>query len=621
MALQPTLSFATKLINRLIGERDWSAQEVCHLLLEIPLTRSSRQVITFDCRPEEQQAVMLELDENGDEQPSGKSILQKYRERLPTYESTTLLAFLTTFEHMAKKDHRPRPRAKPRVIVYQPQYKSQPDHPDYEDFCRTKIALHHPWRTYPALPWNSCLTWASAYQHCLTICDSHSPDWLEPREPEPMPEEQFEPGLPPQPDERDANVMLAGETANRNPAARHEDPDHLGDRTDDWRYDWSAHVNTYRLDEPNPDGMPDIHAGSTWWKCAKELYPARAEVPLQSQAVIEALAPEQRLIYDSVMKHCQRALRGEVDPPLLFNIDGRAGTGKSFVIKVLSAHLQELCPGRDVLLRCAPTGAAAFGINGSTIHSLLRLPIQKKIEPMAAGPLQSLQARLADTRYLIIDEKSMISPKTLYHTNYRLQEAFANTVDFGGMSILLFGDFWQLPPVLEHPLYLQLAIDAAPISSQSAVANNKNEIEEDAAANVASPDAALARGHTFEDQWGVHLYRLFRRSIEMTVQQRQDPTQEKFAAALEGLRGASVTRAHWETLTSRCQVRYSFSMWARRFEKEFHDLQGPGQSLSAGDLYLRRCNSHVPDERFGEELQSHVPAGEQFAGLQGRRPP
>jgi ATP-dependent DNA helicase PIF1 len=37
----PLLSFVSKMLNKLIGERDWSAQEVCHILLQLPVQKSS----------------------------------------------------------------------------------------------------------------------------------------------------------------------------------------------------------------------------------------------------------------------------------------------------------------------------------------------------------------------------------------------------------------------------------------------------------------------------------------------------------------------------------------------------------------------------------------------------
>jgi hypothetical protein len=43
----PLLSFVSKMLNKLIGERDWSAQEVSHLLLQIPVQDSSRGVVSL----------------------------------------------------------------------------------------------------------------------------------------------------------------------------------------------------------------------------------------------------------------------------------------------------------------------------------------------------------------------------------------------------------------------------------------------------------------------------------------------------------------------------------------------------------------------------------------------
>lgn len=551
--IQPQLSFATKIVNRLIGERDWSAQEVSHLLFGIPLFSSSRQVITFDCRPEQDIGTIVDLD---DDNPSnaGKPILQKYKERRNEYADTTLLKFLRSFEHGSRKVHKPRPKSKDRVIVYQPRYKPQANHPDYLDFCRTKIVLHHPWREYPCLPWNGCESWSAAFEHCNSHCQPHPSDHLEPLDVE-TPTDEFDHEAPPDEDEHDPMALLAGETTHRNPAARHEDPDNLGERTDDWRYYWEAHVNTYR--DVGQADMPDIHAGVHWWRRARELLPAPGQVSWLSQHIVNSLAADQRLIYDKVMNHFRYGGR-----QLLLNVDGRAGTGKSFIIQVLSAHLSALSECNDTILRCAPTGAASFGISGSTVHSLLKLPVNRPLDSLRPAQAQSIQARLARTKYLIIDEKSMVSLKTLAHIDFRLQEAFANRERFGGLSIILFGDFWQLPPVKDKAMYhsavpvavaqaaLRQQLPPLPISSQ------------DHAPRLGTENQApvTLRNHlSFDDERGVSLYSAFDESIELTVQQRQDPSQVDFTSALEGLRNSTITRANWETLTSRCQVCISFS--------------------------------------------------------------
>jgi hypothetical protein len=53
----------SKLLNKLIGERDWSAQEVSHILLGLLLQDSSCHVITVDCWPEEVQNDVITVKE------------------------------------------------------------------------------------------------------------------------------------------------------------------------------------------------------------------------------------------------------------------------------------------------------------------------------------------------------------------------------------------------------------------------------------------------------------------------------------------------------------------------------------------------------------------------------
>ncbi|XP_057847781.2 uncharacterized protein LOC131057655 [Cryptomeria japonica] len=58
-------------------------------------------------------------------------------------------------------------------------------------------------------------------------------------------------------------------------------------------------------------------------------------------------------------------------------------------------------------------------------------------------------------RYIIIDEMSFIGPKLIQRIDIRLREAFPthNQLQFGGRSIILFGDLGQLPPVKDIPMY------------------------------------------------------------------------------------------------------------------------------------------------------------------------
>ena len=75
----------------------------------------------------------------------------------------------------------------------------------------------------------------------------------------------------------------------------------------------------------------------------------------------------------------------ELDPDaplphqLLLNVDGVAGSGKTYTLLKLCARLQELASEagkQNPVFRAAPTGIAAFNIAGKTLHSLLRLPVK-----------------------------------------------------------------------------------------------------------------------------------------------------------------------------------------------------------------------------------------------------
>ena len=91
----PLLSFASKLLNKLVSERDYSAQEVSHFLLGLPVSHYSRQVVTIDCRPESKRSYSVTVSNH--EIVSAKSTLQRYQDRLeskPELASLTLIPWL-----------------------------------------------------------------------------------------------------------------------------------------------------------------------------------------------------------------------------------------------------------------------------------------------------------------------------------------------------------------------------------------------------------------------------------------------------------------------------------------------------------------------------------------------
>jgi hypothetical protein len=110
---------------------------------------------------------------------------------------------------------------------------------------------------------------------------------------------------------------------------------------------------------------------------------------------------------------------------------------------------------KSPIIRLAQTGIAAFNIHGGTLHRSLSLPLAGALTELTSAQLIRLQGRFGGIHFIIIDEKSMIGRKMLSRVDARVRQAYSETRDnyFGGSSVLLFGDFGQLPPVGDTPLY------------------------------------------------------------------------------------------------------------------------------------------------------------------------
>ena len=139
-----------------------------------------------------------------------------------------------------------------------------------------------------------------------------------------------------------------------------------------------------------------------------------------------------------------RALAGEN----LF-ITGAAGTGKSFLMRYVIQELKKSKGGEAVAVT-APTGIAAVNIGGSTIHSFSGIGLGRG-DPMAilARVLKSQKALVnwKQARVLILDEISMLSAELFDLLDFIGKQVRRVDRPFGGLQLILCGDFLQLPPV------------------------------------------------------------------------------------------------------------------------------------------------------------------------------
>lgn len=126
-------------------------------------------------------------------------------------------------------------------------------------------------------------------------------------------------------------------------------------------------------------------------------------------------------------------------------LTGGAGSGKSFLIRHFMKELN-----RDDMPILASTGAAAVLLGGRTFHSFFGLGI------MEGGPDVAYQKALKDGKLhkrlkkvegIIIDEISMIPGAALMIAEALAQQARGSKLPWGGLRVIVVGDFAQLPPV------------------------------------------------------------------------------------------------------------------------------------------------------------------------------
>ena len=129
-------------------------------------------------------------------------------------------------------------------------------------------------------------------------------------------------------------------------------------------------------------------------------------------------------------------------------ITGKAGTGKSTLLQYFKENSQK----KYVAL--APTGVAAIKIKGETLHSFFLLPpktpiLKKNIKRLRSSRFGGRKEIVKSLETIVIDEASMVRADILDAIDYSLRiNRSKMKIPFGGVQIILFGDLYQLPPVI-----------------------------------------------------------------------------------------------------------------------------------------------------------------------------
>ncbi|CDR99144.1 related to PIF1-DNA helicase involved in mitochondrial DNA repair and telomere length control [Sporisorium scitamineum] len=131
---------------------------------------------------------------------------------------------------------------------------------------------------------------------------------------------------------------------------------------------------------------------------------------------------------------------------------GSAGTGKSVLLREIIRELRRKHAKRpESVAVTASTGIAACNIGGVTIHSFAGIGLGKEPVAQLMSKIRKQRkstARWQRTQVLIIDEVSMVDPALLDKLE-EIARLIRKKPDkpFGGIQLVITGDFFQLPPV------------------------------------------------------------------------------------------------------------------------------------------------------------------------------
>ena len=144
---------------------------------------------------------------------------------------------------------------------------------------------------------------------------------------------------------------------------------------------------------------------------------------------------------------------------------GSAGTGKSVLLRETIKVLRDKYKREpDRVAVTASTGLAACNVGGVTLHSFAGIGLGKEAVPELVKKIkrnQKAKNRWMRTKVLIIDEISMVDGDLFDKLESIARAVRNNGRPFGGIQLVITGDFFQLPPVPDYGRVAKFSFDAA----------------------------------------------------------------------------------------------------------------------------------------------------------------
>ena len=458
--------------NKFLNAVEISAQEAVYLALQLPMRRSSREIVFIPSSPPDERIQLLksidqlkELKDDSEEIESG-GLIKRYMERPDCVESVSLAEWAAWYDQKgnAKNSYRNYHRKDSDGLLLETQ-----DEDDVDDSIRLSSELkvsgkalkkRSKCRIIRSVWFNKEINAEKYYRELLFLFipwrDEYSDiDRFKP----------FEQKC------RELSDQINIQLAQYSPYGSQIDEAMLDlrDGEDNEMWDFVAPNTQHRElgdsfrivretgDSDNGDQNYDLSDDLGIPSCLDiELNTMHNEMSDDEyRRSVRSLNNEQLIFF----YHILHLLRTS-DIPFYCFLSGGGGVGKSHVTKTLyQAAIKHFNTNagedfreiRSILI--APTGKAAFNIQGSTIHSAMAIPANRSLrsfQRVDSGRLNSLRNKLGGLKLIFIDEISMVGNSMFnVQLNKRLQEIMGVDTDFGGISIIAIGDLFQLEPVFD----------------------------------------------------------------------------------------------------------------------------------------------------------------------------
>ncbi|XP_028418786.1 uncharacterized protein LOC114544315 isoform X2 [Dendronephthya gigantea] len=402
-----------KAMIQVAGDRDMAAQETAHMLLSLPLVGCTYSFVTVSL--ENSRKVILDA-ENPQEEVLQNSVLQDYGERTKVesrYRGLSQLNLMQYASQFTRVRGELTKRVNPYIVRTFPKLTANPGSPTFGKYCKYQLIKFKPWEDKSSNAWDNMEETDDMFIN--TYASFLQTDFAR--------DNVFGYSI----ETEMVHAAQTDETYGTDESSDESDDEQDQPNEEEQIEDWMLLCRLNQHYEDAGDQMANNEAVD-WFEAARGV---PGDLLRESAGWI---SKQRKDAEEQGMQYQTGDQQVVVDP-------GTLNDKQRLAFDIITASM-----AND---ECEPLHMIVSGTAGTA-----QLPIREYRE-LQGDSLQRLQLRLEGKRFLIIDEMSMIGHQMLSWLDNRLRAGTGKEdIPFGGMSIILMGDFGQLPPVGDKPMYI-----------------------------------------------------------------------------------------------------------------------------------------------------------------------